>query len=93
MKSIRRFAPILVTVSFFSVPPATLLRIAAAQAEQKTAVDSDQDGLSDALEQELLVQFAPTFMIGRQDCAGIPAEFAPNVESPTVEALSLIHIS
>ena len=51
-----------------------------------SAVDSDRDGLSDELEQRLLIQFAPTFMVGRQDCAGIPAEFARNVETPTVEA-------
>ena len=39
------------------------------------AVDSDGDGLSDALEQALLEQFRPQFMIGRGDCAKVPAEF------------------
>jgi hypothetical protein len=63
-----------------------MLNSAAQNSEQRVAVDSDQDGLSDALEQALLIQFAPTFMVGRQDCAGIPAEFAPNIETPTVEA-------
>ena len=49
-------------------------------------MDSDHDGLSDALEQALLIQFAPAFLVGRQDCAGIPAEFAPDLETPTVRA-------
>ncbi len=47
-------------------------------------VDSDQDGLSDVLEQSLLMQFAPTFMVGRQDCSNIPAEFRPDIHVPTV---------
>ena len=41
---------------------------------------------SDALEQALLIQFAPTFMVARHDCSEIPAEFEPNVETPTVKA-------
>lgn len=44
--------------------------------------DSDGDGLSDALEQELLVQFAPTFLIARHDCSGSPAEFRRDVMEP-----------
>jgi hypothetical protein len=47
--------------------------------------DTDQDGLSDALEQALLVQFAPTFFVGKNDCSNIPAEFAANIVKPTVE--------
>jgi hypothetical protein len=63
-------------------------------AGQSTAVadgalspDSDGDGLSDALEQALLVQFAPTLLIARQDCSGSPAEFRRDVLSaePYVE--------
>jgi hypothetical protein len=50
------------------------------------SVDSDGDGLSDALEQRLLDQFAPRFMVGSADCSGVPAEFAPNLKLPTVEA-------
>ncbi len=42
--------------------------------------------MSDALEQALLLQFAPKFMIAPHDCSQIPAEFAPNLETPTVEA-------
>jgi hypothetical protein len=50
-----------------------------------TSIDSDADGLSDALEQRLLEQFTPRFMVGRDDCSGVPAEFAPNLSVPTVE--------
>jgi hypothetical protein len=50
-----------------------------------TSIDSDADGLSDALEQRLLEQFAPRFMVGRDDCSGVPAKFAPNLSVPTVE--------
>jgi hypothetical protein len=50
------------------------------------SVDSDRDGLSDALEQRLLEQFAPRFMVGRTDCSNVPAEFASNLTVPTVEA-------
>src|ERR1039458_10862833 len=49
-----------------------------------TSIDSDADGLSDALEQRLLEQFAPRFMVGRNDCSGLPAEFAPRSEERRV---------
>jgi hypothetical protein len=68
---------------------AAVLRNATAQeSEQRTqfAIDSDQDGMNNALEQALLMQFAPTFMVGRHDCSEIPAEFAPNIKTPTVIA-------
>jgi hypothetical protein len=48
-------------------------------------VDSDQDGMSDALEQALLVQFRPTFMVGRQDCSNIPSEFRAAALEPEPE--------
>jgi hypothetical protein len=48
-------------------------------------VDSDQDGMSDALEQSLLAQFRPTFMVGQHDCSGIPAKFRPDVHVPEAE--------
>jgi hypothetical protein len=48
-------------------------------------IDSDQDGLSDLLEQRLLVQFAPKFMIGQSDCAGVPAQFRVGSAIPLVE--------
>jgi hypothetical protein len=48
--------------------------------------DSDADGLSDSLEQALLVQFAPVFAIGAQDCSSFPSEFRPDSISPVAEA-------
>jgi hypothetical protein len=48
--------------------------------------DSDGDGLSDALEQRLLDEFAPKFMLGEHDCSIRPAEFKPEVQTPDVEA-------
>ena len=63
------------------------MRIASAQnPDPIAAVDSDHDGLSDALEQSLLTQFAPTFMVDAHDCSQRPAEFTPNLPTPTVEA-------
>ena len=50
------------------------------------AVDSDQDGMSDALEQTLLEQFAPSFRVGAKDCSEVPARFEPNLKVPTVAA-------
>ena len=49
------------------------------------AVDSDRDGLSDELEQALLVQFAPRFLVGEHDCSDVPAQFEAGVVQPTVE--------
>jgi hypothetical protein len=51
-------------------------------AETSAVVDSDHDGLSDALEQELLVRFAPSFQVDPQDCAGRPALFSPGRIDP-----------
>lgn len=51
----------------------------------KSQVDSDRDGLSDALEQELLLQFMPTFMIDSHDCSIAPAEFKAGSLAPEVE--------
>src|SRR5262249_39042121 len=47
-------------------------------------VASDQDGLSDVLEDTLLGQFQPYFMIHRGDCSQRPAEFAPFEARPSV---------
>ncbi len=49
-------------------------------------VDSDHDGLSDAVEQSLLEQFRPAFMVGSQDCSVVPAEFSRGIAIPTVAA-------
>lgn len=54
------------------------------QSSPAFAVDSDHDGLSDTLEQHLLEQFAPTFMVGQHDCSVIPAEFTPGLLVPQV---------
>jgi hypothetical protein len=51
-----------------------------------THIDSDGDGLNDDLEQALLVQFAPVFMVGRQDCSNVPAEFRPDANLPLLKA-------
>jgi len=48
--------------------------------------DSDHDGLTDALEQRLLLQFEPHFMVGEKDCSASPAEF--KVESMTPEVVA-----
>lgn len=48
--------------------------------------DSDSDGLSDVVEQALLVQFAPTFVVGQGDCSNLPAEFQVDATQPIVKA-------
>jgi hypothetical protein len=53
---------------------------------QHTPVDSDHDGLSDDLEQGLLIQFKPIFMVSQEDCSNVPAEFAPGSPNPIVRA-------
>jgi hypothetical protein len=50
--------------------------------EPQLSADSDHDGLSDALEQQLLNQFVPKFMVGEHDCSISPAEFEPGVPTP-----------
>jgi hypothetical protein len=48
--------------------------------------DSDRDGLTDHLEQELLVKFAPIFMLSTKECDGAPAEFHPDSQEPRLSA-------
>jgi hypothetical protein len=60
----------------------TLLVSAVASAHAQTAIDSDHDSLSDEVEQALLEQFRPTFMISSKDCATRPARFKPGQEVP-----------
>jgi hypothetical protein len=50
----------------------------------QSRIDLDHDGMSDALEQALLVQFAPAFMVGQDDCSNVPAEFRPEKTRPEV---------
>ena len=56
------------------------------EAASAPALDSDHDGLSDELEQTLLAQFAPAFMVGQHDCSNVPAMFAANLMEPVAEA-------
>jgi hypothetical protein len=49
-------------------------------------IDSDHDGISDDLEQSLLLQFAPKFLVGAHDCSNIPAEFQPGDSTPLVKS-------
>jgi hypothetical protein len=53
---------------------------------QNASIDSDHDGLSDDLEQALLVQFKPLFMVSQTDCSDVPAEFTPKNRNPVVQA-------
>lgn len=54
--------------------------------ESDSGQDRDGDGLSDSLEAELLAAFAPTFMVSRNDCSILPAQFVLGVSKPTVAA-------
>ena len=71
--------------SLTAILSAALLLTAAVHA-QSQSLDSDKDGLSDNLEQSLLTRFAPTFMVGKQECSNIPAQFQPNEAIPHVIA-------
>jgi len=53
---------------------------------QSSQIDSDGDGLSDALEQRLLNQFEPQFMVGADDCSIAPAEFFADAQTPEVKS-------
>jgi hypothetical protein len=48
--------------------------------------DGDRDGLSDRLENTLLQQFQPQWMISKDDCSEKPAQFEPGVAIPKVVA-------
>jgi hypothetical protein len=58
----------------------------AISAQSLAPVDSDHDGLSDALEDALLTQFAPQFMVSATDCSLRPAKFVPLETKPVVES-------
>lgn len=58
----------------------------AAASKLSPQADSDGDGLPDAVEQALLTQFAPKFMVAQHDCSIAPSEFVPDKKAPTVEA-------
>ena len=46
------------------------------------AADLDRDSLSDKLEQQLPERFVPKFLVSVNDCAVLPAEFAPQESTP-----------
>ena len=54
-----------------------LIPLALSLTAEPSLIDSDADGLSDRLEQELLVKFAPKLMISSDECDGLPARFHP----------------
>src|ERR1700760_3454561 len=56
------------------------------QMAHSAVLDSDRDGMSDELEQRLLVQFLPVFNVAKQDCSHLPSEFDPADPIPTVKA-------
>lgn len=56
------------------------------RSESRLRVDSDHDGLTDTLEQALLEQFRPRFMIAEHDCSAKPAEFRTGVAAPEVQS-------
>jgi hypothetical protein len=92
---IRRTNLRLVESAFLALSLATLIPRSSAQALPQAApsqldpalaqIDSDRDGLTDELEQALLVQFAPRFLIGQGDCSNVPAEFQPGILAPQVK--------
>ncbi|HEU5403848.1 MAG TPA: hypothetical protein VFU86_21005 [Terriglobales bacterium] len=71
------------TRALISCVALTVLLLGAAVAQSDTPLDSDHDGLSDRVEQALLEQFRPTFMISATDCAVRPARFESGVPTPT----------
>ena len=82
MRTIRRSAPLFLALTLL-VPTLTAQDSAQPSHSQ---IDSDQDGMSDSLEQALLAQFAPAFMVARNDCSKLPAEFIPSLKTPTAAA-------
>jgi hypothetical protein len=69
-----------------SLPPESSPQPAQTPQSAPLAIDSDRDGISDDLEQALLLQFAPKFLIGSHDCSNIPAEFQPGDSTPLVKS-------
>jgi len=63
-----------------------LFCIVAGAAKPNAAGDSDGDGLTDRLEDTLLQQFQPIWMISREDCSNEPGRFRLGVAVPTVLA-------
>lgn len=78
----------LLWIAVLCLVPAPPLLVAQQHARNTalSQVDSDGDGLSDALEQSLLRQFIPAFMVGVKDCSDLPAAFRPGSRTPRVKA-------
>jgi hypothetical protein len=57
-----------------------------AVAASAAAQDHDRDGVPDRLEQALLEKFAPTLLLARGECDGLPASFTPFSVTPQVRA-------
>jgi hypothetical protein len=70
---------IVIAIALAAVLPAIL-------AQSPAPLDSDHDGLSDVLEDALLKQFAPQFMVSTTDCSLRPAKFVPLETKPVVES-------
>ncbi|MDH4064429.1 MAG: hypothetical protein OEW19_08510 [Acidobacteriota bacterium] len=62
-----------------------LLALSLLCAAAAAAQDLDHDGLSDALEQNLLERFLPTFVLSAGECDQRPAMFRPDAADPVVE--------
>ena len=65
---------------------AWLIVVFLAVAVPATAQDLDRDGVPDKLEQALLEKFAPTLLLARGECDGLPASFIPSSMTPRVGA-------
>lgn len=63
-----------------------LFHVVGVAAQTSQPADADRDGLSDTVEQALLVQFSPHFYVGQHDCAGLPAAFQPGLLQPAAQA-------
>lgn len=63
-----------------------LIPLALSLTAEPSLIDSDADGLSDRLEQELLVRFAPKLIISSDECDGLPARFHPGSPEPKLQA-------
>jgi hypothetical protein len=68
------------------LPAGAWFQCRASVPEPASIIDSDGDGLSDIFEDQMLQRFAPRFLVSKADCAGLPAEFAPDVETPRAVA-------
>lgn len=60
--------------------------IVTAAALPASAQDLDRDGLDDALEQRLIEQFVPVFLLSADECDGVPASFVGASVKPIVAA-------